>query len=100
MVNIPGISNSGSSATITKITISVDRKFAHYLFWERQEFGFIAEDVGEIKVLMHFECEVHPTSFVRWFMKFSDFSEIMEPACLQVELAEIILAAAAKINFL
>ena len=82
-----------------KITIKADREPSHYFFWERQSFGFTSEEVHEDHVFMHFECSEHPTSFVRWFMKFVDFAEIVSPAHLQNELAGIVEAGMKKINY-
>lgn len=87
-----------SSKKNTRIVIKVDRKFAHYLFWERQNFGYLSEESSESEVTMHFDCAEHPTSFVRWFMKFVDHGEILEPAYLQDEVAAILLAGLTKMK--
>lgn len=84
--------NSSKSTTITKITVKAGRKFAHYLFWERQSFGYKNETSDDLNVTMYFECEDHPTAFVRWFMKFVDVAKIIEPAFLKEELRGILRA--------
>lgn len=77
----------------TLITVRVDYKFAHYLFWERENFGFISEHKSGDDVIMKFELKEHPTAFVRWFMKFSDLGDIISPPALQSELSTIIETA-------
>ncbi|GGE42112.1 hypothetical protein GCM10011413_04990 [Pedobacter psychrotolerans] len=92
------IRNIDSSKNNTRIVIKVDREFAHYLFWERQNFGYLSEESSESEVTMYFDCAEHPTSFVRWFMKFVDHGEILEPAHLQDEVAAILLAGLSKMK--
>jgi len=79
-------------STITKITIRADRKFAHYLFWERQNYGYKSEALTESSFTMYFEYGGHPTAFARWFMKFADVAEIIEPVFLREELRSYLLA--------
>jgi predicted DNA-binding transcriptional regulator YafY len=86
------------TGTVTRIAVSVDKKYAQFLFWERQSFGFVAESIGTDTVVMHFDCPLHPTSFVRWFMKFVDVGEIQEPVYLQNELAEILNSGLKRIK--
>lgn len=76
-----------------KIIVRVSRPNAHYMFWERQSFGFISEVVSDTDVIMEFMCTVHPISFVRWFMKFVDFGEILSPASLKDDLNNILTDA-------
>jgi predicted DNA-binding transcriptional regulator YafY len=85
-----------SPEQIIRITIKVERSLAHYLFWERQNFGYTGEEPEGDVVLMYFDCAVHTTSFVRWFLKYADFAEIVEPADLETELTDILLKAAGK----
>lgn len=92
-LTINELRNKNNTDTITKISIKVDRQFAHYLFWEKQSFGFKSEITADNDVFMHFDCPMHPTSFVRWFMKFADLGEIIEPANLQTELLTILNTA-------
>lgn len=97
-LSIDKIRNLPSEKDIIKITIKADRKPSHYLFWERQTFGFTSEEFFDNYVIMHFDCAVHPTSFVRWFMKFADFGEIVSPTVLQTELHVILTEAVNKMN--
>jgi predicted DNA-binding transcriptional regulator YafY len=72
------------------ITIRADLKFAHYIFWERDSYGFYKEETTRDQILMYFNCAAHPTVFVRWFLRFIDVADIVEPVSLKDELAEII----------
>lgn len=74
----------------THIIIKVDLKFAHFLFWERDSFGFYKEEKTENHVILYFNCIPHPTAFVRWFLKFVDVADILEPISLKAELKEIV----------
>ncbi|SHE47773.1 helix-turn-helix transcriptional regulator [Pedobacter caeni] len=76
----------------TEITISVDQKYAHFLSFERDNFGYVKEMITDETVLMYFNCKAHPTSFVRWFLRFIDVGEIIEPIHLKEELAGIVKA--------
>ena len=86
------------SENIMKIEIRVDRKYAHFLYWERQIFGFTCEEISDDFVVMHFECSLSVVSFVRWFVKFVDVAEIIEPAHLNNELIEIMEAGLKRIK--
>ena len=97
-LSVQEIRNQASKITITNISVKVDRSFAHYLYWERQHFGYTTEQVTDEHIFMHFECEIHPTAFVRWFLEFVDIAEIIEPAILNEELKKILFAGIAKID--
>jgi predicted DNA-binding transcriptional regulator YafY len=84
--------NDKTPSTITKIIIRADQKFAHYLFWERQNYGYKSEVMTDSGLTMYFEYGDHPTAFARWFMKFVDVAEIIEPAFLKEELRGYLLA--------
>jgi predicted DNA-binding transcriptional regulator YafY len=80
------------------ITIRIDRKHAHNLSWERNNFGFEKEEfVGE-DVIMHFNCCLNTCFFVRWFMMVVDMGEILTPVHLQQELMGIVTAALDGVN--
>jgi len=83
---------------IIKIEIRVDRKYAHFLYWERQIFGFTGEEISDDFVLMYFDCSLPIVSFVRWFLKFVDIAEITEPAHLNNELVEIMESGLKRLN--
>lgn len=78
------------SRYFTKITVSIDRKYAHFLSFERDNFGYAKEMMTSETVLMYFNCKSHPTSFVRWFLRFIDVGEIIEPIQLKEELFVIL----------
>jgi predicted DNA-binding transcriptional regulator YafY len=74
----------------TPITISADRQTAHFLFWERELYGFKSEEEQGDELLMHFNCRQHPISFVRWFMRFVDVASIVAPVELKEEVREVL----------
>lgn len=86
------------SQYFTKITVSIDRKYAHFLSFERDNFGYIKEILTAETVLMDFNCKAHPTSFVRWFLRFIDVGEIIEPIHLKEELFVILKAGMARMD--
>jgi len=88
----------GMSEKMAKIEIRVDRKYAHFLYWDRQIFGFTEEEISDDFVMMRFDCSLPVVSFVRWFLKFVDIAEITEPAYLNNELVEIMEAGLKRIN--
>lgn len=90
--------DKGLSQEKTKIEIKVDRKYAHFLYWDRQIFGFREEEISDDFVLMHFDCALPMVSFVRWFLKYVDVAEIIEPAHLNNELVEIMESGLKRIN--
>jgi predicted DNA-binding transcriptional regulator YafY len=90
--------DKGLSENKTKIELRVDRKYAHYLYWDRQIFGFREEEISDDFVLMYFDCSLSVVSFVRWFIKFVDVAEIIEPAHLNHELVEIMESGLKRIN--
>lgn len=75
------------------IRVRADLKTAHFLFWDRDSYGFYKEEKTGDHVMMYFNCTVHPTAFVRWFLKFIDVADIMEPLALKEELMEILRKA-------
>ncbi|MBO9675375.1 MAG: YafY family transcriptional regulator [Sphingobacteriaceae bacterium] len=86
------------SENMMKVKISVDRKYAHYLYWDRQIFGFTGEEISGDLVMMYFNCSPPVVSFVRWFIKFVDVAEIIEPAHLNNELVEIMESGLKRIK--
>ncbi|WP_442591249.1 helix-turn-helix transcriptional regulator [Pedobacter sp. AW31-3R] len=76
--------------TTIPVTIRADLEFAHFMFWERDSYGFCKEEKDNNSVIMYFNCGMHPTAFVRWFLRFIDFAEIIEPVSLKTELTEIL----------
>lgn len=74
----------------TSIRIRADRKNAHYLHWERAAFGFEKEEIENDQVIMHFQYKQNPSYFVRWFMMFIDFAEILEPVSLREEISDLL----------
>lgn len=90
--------DKGQSENMMKIEIRVDRAYAHFLYWDRQIFGFTGEEISDDFVVMHFDCPLSTVSFVRWFVKFVDVAEILHPDHLNNELVEIMESGLKKIN--
>lgn len=86
------------SQYFTKIIVSVDRKYAHFLSFERDNFGYVKEVITGETVLMYFNCKAHPTAFVRWFLRFIDVGEIIEPTHLKEELVVIVKAGVVRMG--
>lgn len=86
------------SRYLTEITINVDKKYAHFLAFERENFGYAKEIISGETITMHFKCRSHPTSFVRWFLRFIDVGEIIEPLHLKEELFVILEAGKERMN--
>ena len=86
------------SRYFTEITVNIDKEYAHFLSFERNDFGYVKEIITGETVIMYFECKSHPTSFVRWFLRFIDVGEIIEPIHLKEELSVILEAGTARMN--
>jgi len=80
------------------IIIHADLKFAHFMFWERDSYGFYKEETKDDQIVMYFNCAQHPTAFVRWFMRFIDVADIIEPTALKEELMEILNRGLKRMN--
>ncbi len=92
------LQEKNTAQEIVHITVSIDKAFAHNLYWERDIFGYQKEKVLGDKVMMYFECKLCPSYFARWFMMFVDRGEIAEPSYLQQELLEILTSGWNKIK--
>ncbi|WP_316777791.1 helix-turn-helix transcriptional regulator [Pedobacter antarcticus] len=86
------------SRYLTEITINVDKRYAHFLSFERDNFGYVKETESGETIIMHFNCKSNPTSFVRWFLRFIDVGEIIEPIHLKEELFAILEAGTERMN--
>ena len=82
----------------THIVISIDKKGAQSLYWDRNMFGFEKEETEGDKVVMHFCCRYHTTYFARWFLMFADMGDIIEPKHLHEELAGLLIAGIDRIK--
>lgn len=86
------------SQYFTEITVSIDKKYAHFLSSERDNFGYVKETITGETVVLNFNCKTHPTSFVRWFLRFIDVGEIIEPAYLKEELFVVLKAGIVRMD--
>jgi len=97
-LSVQELRNSGSPQPITKIIIKADRQYAHYLYWERQMFGFMQEELSAKTITMYFDCVLHPNAFVRWFLQFVDVAEVVEPLSIKNELTTILQNGIARVK--
>ena len=81
-----------SLSNTTSITIAVQHQFAHFLFAEKQLYGFTNEKLEGDEVHMFFECNHHPVTFARWLLKFVDIARVIEPKAVQEEVIRILNA--------
>lgn len=72
------------------IAIKADAKFAHFMFWDRDSYGFYKEERTDEYIVMYFNCSQQPAAFLRWFLRFIDVAELIEPASLKNELKAIL----------
>ncbi|WP_209864661.1 WYL domain-containing protein [Chitinophaga sp. OAE865] len=90
--SVDELRKADSQNNITPIVIAVDPNYAHFLHWERQNYGFSREEVLTNEIIMYFDCRQSPVSFARWFMRFVDVAKILEPAYLPDEVKRILKA--------
>lgn len=85
-----------SSQFKTIIKISIEKKYAHYIHWDRVNYGFVSEEFNGDVVIMTFDYEYNPHYFVRWFMSYMDVGVIIEPLELKSEMQHILNNALRK----
>ena len=87
-----------TEAAVQPISIRIAKHDAHHLTWQRDMFGFVKEEMVGNDVIMHFNCKLCNSAFVRWFLMFMDMGEIIAPAHLQQELMDIVSSALGKVK--
>ncbi|WP_142683576.1 helix-turn-helix transcriptional regulator [Chitinophaga polysaccharea] len=90
--SVDELRKADSQNNITPVVIAVDPDYAHFLYWERQNYGFSREEMLSNEIIMYFDCRQSPVSFARWFMRFVDVAKILEPAYLPAEVRRILEA--------
>lgn len=90
--SVDELRRADSQNNITPVVIAVDPDYAHFLHWERQNYGFSREEMLSNEIIMYFDCRQSPVSFARWFMRFVDVAKILEPAYLPAEVRRILEA--------
>ncbi len=76
-----------------KIKLSI--RYAHYLSWDRDNFGFTQEYIQDKMVYMLFKCRHCPKAFARWLLGYADVVEIIEPELVRDELKRLLASASA-----
>ncbi|MFD2597923.1 helix-turn-helix transcriptional regulator [Sphingobacterium corticis] len=74
----------------TRVVIRVDGHIAHYLHWDRHQYGFVEERKVGDEVEMLFDCVNVEEAFARWFMMFGDNARIMQPSKLKYAVKRIL----------
>lgn len=74
----------------TKIRLAISRDFARYLQWERNYYGFVAEETRGEEVIMTFESKNIEQEFPRWYLMFADRARILEPESLKKKVSELL----------
>lgn len=81
-----------------KIRILIDRKISKYLSSDRKYYGFVSEKMIGDKVEMTFETTSLENGFPRWYLMFGDYAEIIEPEDLKLQVKELLINLANKLN--
>lgn len=79
-----------SEENVNRIVIAVECRFAHFLYWDRQNYGFVREEIKGEEVVMYFNCRQSTGAFARWFMRFADAAKVVEPVSLRKEVKKIL----------
>jgi len=80
------------------VRILVEKKVAHYLHFNRRYYGFTKEIKHQDHIEMFFECDFISNGMDRWFMMFADYTDILEPQELKVQVKELLDKAKARIT--
>lgn len=80
------------------VRISVDKKAAKYLHFDRKFYGFTKEIKHKDHIEMQFETDYKNRGMARWFMMFADYADIFEPQELQEQVQELIAKANARMS--
>jgi predicted DNA-binding transcriptional regulator YafY len=87
-----------SQENITRIVIAIESRYAHFMYWDRQAYGFSREENKGEEVVMYFNCRQSERSFARWFMRFADVAKIVAPLTLRKEVKKILKGGMEKIK--
>lgn len=72
------------------VRIRIDRAFARYLTWERSYYGFVGDERDGDAVIMTFHSTNLEQEFARWYLRFADQAEILEPPALKNAVRDIV----------
>lgn len=76
-----------------RVVVKVKKDQAHLLFWERDVFGFCAEELFEDYSVMHFDCRHPAPAFARWLMRYADVAKVLSPESMREEIAGLVAEA-------
>lgn len=80
----------GENIPTTKVRILVDRKISKYLDSEKKYHGFVSQkNIGDF-IEMTFLSRDIENGFVRWFMMFGDYAQVLEPERLKERITELL----------
>lgn len=83
---------------LQKIVICVDKKAALHLGEQRYYHGYIDETETPEGMEMTFLTSNHTEGFVRWFISFADYAQIVEPASLRERIYHILSESLKKFH--
>ncbi|MBS1748730.1 MAG: YafY family transcriptional regulator [Bacteroidetes bacterium] len=81
-----------------KVRILADRIIANYLQYDRHNYGFVAQKECNNKIEMIFMIPENDGWFVRWFLTYADYAEILEPSTLKEKVKNILQKSIEIIN--
>ncbi|KGE13238.1 helix-turn-helix transcriptional regulator [Sphingobacterium deserti] len=72
------------------VRLRVELEFARYLQWDRSYYGFESEQIDGEYVVMTFQSNNPEQEFARWYLRFADHAQIVEPEALKTCVRRII----------
>ncbi|QBQ40478.1 YafY family transcriptional regulator [Sphingobacterium psychroaquaticum] len=81
-----------------RVVIQVSKKFAAYMQWDRNYYGFVGEREMEDYIEMTFQCREVLHGFARWVLMFGDQTTIVEPEFLRDRVRELLQAQLARVQ--
>lgn len=78
------------------VRIHTSREMARYMYWDRQYFGFVSEEMKDDGVEMLFHtANIH--HFARWILMFADDVKVLEPSFLKEMMRDVLQRAIANL---
>lgn len=74
----------------TKVRISIEKKIAPYVSFDRKYYGYVSEKEVDGQIEMTFMCHDIENGFPRWFLMFADYATILEPERLKTRTLELL----------
>lgn len=73
-----------------KVRLLVDRIVANYLQYDRHNYGFVSQKEQGAKIELTFMIPENDGGFIRWFLMYADYAEILEPDELRERVKNIL----------